>query len=114
MVTGVVAKLFLGTCLVALVAIVSLVGGFFVLLDNNRNSELLIECTTPGDGPPPVTGNDCWDRLHDPEASGTADAVTTILIESDCRARRLQAALPAPDPAQSCLAQTPGDVYPGV
>jgi hypothetical protein len=51
-----------------------------------RNQELLIECTTPGTNPTPKasndTGNPCWDRLHDPNAS--AGAIADIRKSIDC------------------------------
>lgn len=76
-----------------------------------------------------VTGPDAQDR----QVAGTADILRRNAIETDCRSRRQQARLPAPQdapppPAEvktgsdllrylnqySCVAQTPADIYPGL
>lgn len=43
--------------------------------DNRRNSEYLIECTTPGKNPPPNTGHECFDAGQ----ARTAGAVKAIV-----------------------------------
>lgn len=79
---------------------------------NKANGDLLVNCTTPGPNPPPHSGNDCWDRLHDPAA--TSAAVALIVDDVYCDQRRAQHKLPAvPDPRVPCRDQTPADVYPG-
>lgn len=81
-------------------------------ISNKLNGDLLVNCTTPGPNPPPHSGNDCWDRLHDPAA--TSAAVALIVDNIYCDQRRAQHKLPAvPDPRVPCRDQTPADVYPG-
>ncbi len=87
------------------VTIASLNGG-------TRQRELLVDCVTPGPKVGAVTGHECWDRLHDPRATG--DAVAVIVDNLYCDQRRAQAKLPAvPDPKVMCRLQTPPDIYPG-
>lgn len=57
-----------------------------------------------------VTGPDAQAR----SAAGTRDILQRNAIETDCRSRRQQVRLPAPDPARPCADQTPPDVYPGI
>ncbi len=57
-----------------------------------------------------VTGPEAQAR----SAAGTRDILLRNAIETDCRSRRQQVRLPAPEPGRSCVDQTPADVYPGV
>ncbi len=47
-------------------------------------------------------------------AIATADVIRRNVIEGDCRMRRVQARMPAPDPNHSCESQTPEFIYPGI
>lgn len=75
-------------------------------------SDYLVDCTTPTPstlvpGEPPHPAHECYERAQ----RGQSGAI----VEIDCRARRMQARLPAPpDPRKPCIDQTPADVYPGV
>lgn len=84
---------------------------------NRSNGDLLVDCVTPTPGPTPEDPTPkmhvCWDRLHDPKATG--DAVAVIVDDLYCDQRRAQAKLPAvPDPTKLCRAQTPAAIYPGL
>lgn len=57
-----------------------------------------------------VTGPEAQAR----SAAGTRDILLRNAIETDCRSRRQQVRLPAPDPARPCADQTDPSVYPGV
>lgn len=57
-----------------------------------------------------VTGPDAQKR----QAAGTIDILRRNAEETDCRSRRQQVRLPAPDPASPCVAQTDPTIYPGV
>lgn len=79
--------------------------------DNRRNGDILVDCTTPT---PPATPEDPKPRVHECYERGQRGQSGAI-VELDCRARRMQARLPAPpDPRRPCTEQTPVDVYPGV
>ena len=47
-------------------------------------------------------------------AIATTDVIRRNVIEGDCRMRRVQARMAAPDPASSCESQTPENIYPGI
>ncbi len=47
-------------------------------------------------------------------AAATTDVIRRNVIEGDCRMRRVQARISAPDPATSCESQTPANIYPGI
>jgi hypothetical protein len=79
--------------------------------ENRRNGDILIDCTTPTPPPSPENPNprphECFERGQ----RGQSGAI----VEVDCRARRMQARLPAPpDPRSPCTTQTPAEVYPGL
>jgi hypothetical protein len=57
-----------------------------------------------------VTGPEAQAR----QAAGTRDILLRNAIETDCRSRRQQVRLPAPDPTRPCADQTDESVYPGV
>lgn len=57
-----------------------------------------------------VTGPDAQAK----QAAGTIDILKRNAVELDCRSRRQQARLAAPDPARPCVDQTPADVFPGI
>ncbi len=57
-----------------------------------------------------ATGADARTR----SAIATADVIRRNVIEGDCRMRRVQQRLPAPDPNSSCESQTPESIYPGI
>lgn len=46
-------------------------------------------------------------------AAQVKDILLRNAIETDCRSRRQQVRVPAPDPAKPCIVQTPLDIYPG-
>jgi hypothetical protein len=48
------------------------------------------------------------------QQKATAALLSNFEIELDCRSRRQQARLPAPDPSKPCIAQTDPSVFPGV
>lgn len=78
--------------------------------DNSRNGDILVDCTTPTPPPTPEDPNpkphECFERGQ----RGQSGAI----VELDCRARRMQARLPAPPERRPCVDQTPAEVYPGV
>lgn len=47
-------------------------------------------------------------------AKSTIDILRRNAVETDCRSRRQQVRLPAPDPSIPCDQQTDASVYPGV
>lgn len=57
-----------------------------------------------------VTGPEAAAR----SAAGTRDILQRNAVETDCRSRRQQVRLPAPDPALPCSEQTDPSVYPGI
>lgn len=61
-----------------------------------------------------VTGPDAVKR----QAANTVELLKRNAIQSgeeiDCRGRRQQARIPAPDPSMPCVAQTDPAIYPGV
>lgn len=78
--------------------------------DNQRNGDILVDCTTPT---PPPTPEDPTPRPHECFERGQRGQSGAI-SEIDCRARRMQARLPAPPERRPCSEQTPAEVYPGV
>lgn len=57
-----------------------------------------------------ATGADARAR----SAIATTEVIRRNVIEGDCRMRRVQARMAAPDPAASCESQTPANIYPGL
>lgn len=58
-------------------------------------------------------------RATSPEAQARSSAniagyLTRLSIENDCRSRRQQARMAAPEPGRACDQQTPADIYPGI
>lgn len=47
-------------------------------------------------------------------SAATVDALRRIAIETDCRSRRQQARIPAPDPNVPCDQQTDANIFPGI
>lgn len=78
--------------------------------ENQRNGDILIDCTTPTPTPTPENPapkpHECYERSQ----RGQSGAI----VELDCRTRRMQARLPAPPERRPCTEQTPAEVYPGV
>lgn len=77
-----------------LVSLGTAIGLTFVALDNYRQGQILVECTTPGPTTPtaddPDTGNECYNRSR----RQTGEAVVVIVDEVDQRVcRRMEAAL---------------------
>ena len=95
--------LFLAACLT--LQVVSNLGTYRNTQATRGASALLVDCTTPST---PDEPHECWDRL-----AGVNRPVSPGVIEVDCRARRLDAGLPSPDPSSPCVAQTDPSIFPG-
>lgn len=55
-------RVFYAAVIFALVAAVSIGLNLFMLVQIKEQQAILVNCTTPGPNPPPVTGNVCYDR----------------------------------------------------
>lgn len=45
--------------------------GLFFYNELRQGQQYIVTCTAPGPNPPPMTGNDCWDRLVGNRRSAT-------------------------------------------
>lgn len=63
-------RVFYAAVVFGLLAVLSIALNLFLLVEIRAQQAILVNCTTPGPDPRPVTGNECYDR--------TAAAVSEI------------------------------------
>lgn len=125
---GGVRKLIVVGLVVVALAIGAIVGGVVVAATMIRNTNTLVDLasTNRDNGEitrrnsedlkrqlaliESVTGPDAQRR----QAANTIDVLKRNAEETDCRSRRQQVRLPAPESTSTCVAQTPSDIYPGI
>ncbi len=110
-----------GMCAVGAVFLLALgaAGGILIGLSNQADDLEAIAVSNGNNGNDIKTALDILLGATGPEARtrsaiATADVIRRNVIEGDCRMRRVQARLVAPDPSASCESQTDSSIYPGV